>query len=79
METEPADCEGRLERQPGLRGGPRLVQLAGKCESSGELEMSQRETAIGLDAAMQPCDSFAISTKLQLGECADGARAGVPR
>ena len=39
IETEAADCEGRLERQSCLRGGPRLIQLADKCESGGEMEV----------------------------------------
>ena len=39
VETEAADCEGRFERQPCLRCGPRLIQLAGKCEGGGEMEM----------------------------------------
>jgi hypothetical protein len=34
-----ADGEGRIERQPGLCGGPRLIQFAEQCKGGSEEEV----------------------------------------
>src|SRR6185312_6770370 len=45
-----AQGEAGLQREPRLRGGPRLLQLAAQRQRLGEMEMGQRKVAVGLDA-----------------------------
>ena len=43
-----------IERKARLRGCPRLVERAEQRQGSGELEMREREIAVGLDAPAKP-------------------------
>ena len=66
--TEAANGEARIEPQSGLCGSTRLIQQPELRECDRKIEMREGEIAVGLDAAPEPSDRFAVGIQLNLGD-----------